>query len=200
MYSRLVFHFGNHRIPTFALHQRHDSLLVIRSNHRITFPVTHLLSILNMRRALAQRTSIGYLPSAIMPTGVTLSLLLLTTQVLPQLAALGFVCVHMKIKRFIAHRQLTRDLLWAPLKTQQHISLALGPSVNLLRIATTLRTNQGKLAGLLGTIATQTFIATKLSADRGFVAPNLSSNLRDALVGFDEAVNLIYFDLAKRCL
>ena len=57
--------------------------------------------------------------------------------------------------------------------------------------------SQGKLSGLLRTIATLTFIATTLSTDRGFVAPKLSNNLCDALIDFDEAVNLISFDLGK---
>ena len=39
-------------------------------------------------------------------TGVALSLLLLSTQVLPQGAAMRFVCVNMQVQRFIAHWQL----------------------------------------------------------------------------------------------
>jgi hypothetical protein len=46
-------------------------------------------------------------------------------------------------------------------------------------------------------IATAAFVAAKLNADRGLVAPKMLSNLCDALIGFHEAVNLISFDLAE---
>lgn len=127
--------------------------------------------------------------------GIALSLLLLATPVHQQLGAPSFVRAHMQIKSFMTHWQLNRDLLWAPLQSQQHISLALDPSVNLLHIATALRTSQGKLSGLLGVIPKQPFIASKLSDDRVLVAPKLISNLCNALVGFYEAVNLIFIYL-----
>ncbi len=37
----------------------------------------------------------------------------------------------------------------------------------------------------------------KLTADRGFVAPKLLSNLCDTLIGFHEDINLISFDLVE---
>ena len=97
----------------------------------------------------------------------------------------------------MTHRQLARDLLRTPLQTQQNIRLTLDPWLNLSSIATALRAMQSKLTGLLGAIATAAFIAAKLTADRGLVAPKLISNLRDGLIGFHEAVNLISFDLAE---
>ena len=186
---RLVPHLGNHRINTFAFHHRHDGLPVIRTNHRVTLPVPHLLAILYVRRALAQRASIGYLPSAVLASGIAFFLLLLTAQVLPQLAAIGFARVNVQIKRFMTNRQLASNLLRTPLQSKQHVRLAYDLRLDLTCIATALRANQRQLTGLIGPIAAAAFVAAKLTADRGLVAPKLLSNLYDALIGFHEAVN-----------
>ena len=102
--------------PPFALHHRHDGLLVVGSNDGVAFPMTHLQALVNVRRALAQRSAVGDLSAAIPTTGVALSLLLLVTQVLPLGAAMRLVCVNMQVKRFMAHRQLASDLLRARLQ------------------------------------------------------------------------------------
>jgi hypothetical protein len=75
--------------------------------------------------------------------------------------------------------------------------LAHDPRLDFTRIATALGASQRQLTGLFGPIATATFVAAKLTADRGLVASKLLSNLCDALIGFHEAVNLISFDLAE---
>ncbi len=94
-----------------------------------------MLAILDVRRALAQGSSIRYLTSAVLATGIAFSLLLLAAQVLPQLAAIGFVRIYVQIKRFMTHRQLARDPLRTPLQTNQHIRLALDPRLDLTSIA-----------------------------------------------------------------
>jgi hypothetical protein len=56
---------------------------------------------------------------AILVTGIALSLLLVAAQVLPKLAAICFIHQYMQEKHFTAPRQFERDLLRAPLQTQQ---------------------------------------------------------------------------------
>jgi hypothetical protein len=97
----------------------------------------------------------------------------------------------------MTHRQLARDLLRTPLQIQQHISLTLDPRLDLTRIAAALRSTQRQFAGLLRSIATATLVSAELTTDRGLVQPKLIHNLCDALIGFNEAVNLISFDLAE---
>ena len=54
----------------------------------------YLLSIIYLRRALAQRAFIGYLPWALLAAGKAFSLLLLAAQVIAQLAAIDLVRIH----------------------------------------------------------------------------------------------------------
>ncbi len=70
-----------------------------RTNDGVKFQMTRLQALVNVRRALAQRSSVGDLSAAIPTTGVALSLLLLAAQVLPQGAAMRLVCVNMQVKR-----------------------------------------------------------------------------------------------------
>ncbi len=58
----------------------------------------------------AQGHAVGHLSPAAPTAGVTLSLLLLATQALPQGAAMRLVCVNMRVQRFMAHRELAGDL------------------------------------------------------------------------------------------
>jgi hypothetical protein len=86
----------------------------------------------------------------------------------------------------MTHRQLARNLLRTPLQSEQHVRLAHDPRLDLTCIATALRAKQRQLTGLIGPIAAAALVAAKLL-----------SNLRDGLIGFHEAVNLISFDLAE---
>ena len=79
--------------------------------------MTDLLTALNVRRALAERPAVGALPSAVSPTGVALSLLLPAAQVFRPVAALGLICVHVLVKRLVAHWQTASNLLGAPLQS-----------------------------------------------------------------------------------
>jgi len=56
------------------------------------------------------------LPPAIKSAGITLSHLLLTTQVLPQLTAAGIVSVDILVDRLVDHKQLASDLYRAPMQ------------------------------------------------------------------------------------
>ncbi len=97
----------------------------------------------------------------------------------------------------MTHGQLARNLLRTPLQSEQHVRLAHDPRLDFTCIATALEARQRQPTGLIGSIATAAFVAAKLTADRGIVAPKLLSNLCDGLIGFHEAVNLISFDLAE---
>ena len=107
---------------------------------------------LNVRSTLAQGTSARDLPSAITPTGIAFSLFLLTAQVLPQLAAFGHVGIDMPVNRFMAERQLARNLLWAPLQMEQRVGQLQDTRLDLTRIAAVFRARQGQFTGLLGAI------------------------------------------------
>ena len=97
----------------------------------------------------------------------------------------------------MTHGQLARNLLRTPLQSEQYVRLAHDPRLDFTCIATALEARQRQPTGLIGSIATAAFVAAKLTADRGIVAPKLLSNLCDGLIGFHEAVNLISFDLAE---
>ncbi len=158
--------------------------------------MTDLLTTFNVRRTLAQGPAIGDLPPAVTPTGVAFSLLLLAPQVLPKAAALGLVCVHMLVKRLIAQRQLAGDLFGAQLHPQQGCSLFLDPGFYRVRIAAVLGAFNRPFTGLLWSLPTRADIAAQLAADRGLVTSNQAGDLRDAVLGFHKAGNLVSFNLA----
>ena len=54
-----------------------------------------------------------------------------------------------------------------------------------------------KFTGLVGSVASTPGIAAQLATDRGLVASRRSGNLRDVVLGFHKAVNLISFNLAE---
>lgn len=92
------------RISALALDHRGDGLRVVSANDGgVSFPMTDLLAAFNVHSTLAQGPAVGDLPSAVSPTGGTLSLLLLAAEVFPQVAALGLICIHVLIKRLGAH-------------------------------------------------------------------------------------------------
>ena len=168
-----------------------------RTNDGVAFPMTHLQALVNERWALAQRPAVGNLSPAVSTTGVALSLLLLATQVLPQGAAMRLVCVNKQVQRFMAHWQLAGDLLWAPLQPQQRTGLLFHPGRKRACVTARLGAFAGKFTGLFGSVASTPGIAAQLATDRGLVASKQSGNLRDVVLGFHEAVNLISFNLAE---
>ena len=50
---------------------------------------------------------------------------------------------------------------------------------------------------MFGSVASTPGIATQLATDSGLVASKQSGNLRDVVLGFHKAVNLISFNLAE---
>ena len=195
--SCFVCDLGNDRIPALALHHRDDGLPVVGANYGVAFPMTDLLATLSVRRALAQGPAVGDLPSAVAPTGVALSLLLLAAQVFPQVATLGLICVHVLVKRLVAHWQTASDLLGAPLQSQQGTGLFFHPRRHRVRITTLLGALNRQFADLLGAVAARACITAQFAADRGLVASDQVGDLRDAVLGFHKAVNLISFNLAE---
>mgnify|MGYP006080787037 CR=1 FL=1 len=107
----------------------------------------------NVSRTLAQRPAVGDFPPAISTTGVTLSLLLLTAQVLPQRAALRFVCVNMRVKRLMAHGQLAGYLHSSPLQPQKLSGLLFQPGYKRAGIAAQFIAFTGKYKRSLSFIA-----------------------------------------------
>jgi hypothetical protein len=81
--------------------------------------MTHLLEAFNVRWAFAHRPAIGDLPPAVTTNGVQFLFLLLTTQVLPRVAGISLVGIHVQVKRFIAHGQLAGNLLRTPLQLEK---------------------------------------------------------------------------------
>ena len=126
-----------------------------------------------------------------------LSLLLLAAQVLPQGAAMRLVCINMQVQRFMAHWQLAGDLLWAPLEPQQRTGLLFHPWRKRAGVTARFGAFAGKFTSLFGFIASTPGIATQLATDRGLVSSKKLRNLRDVVLGFHKAVNLISFNLAE---
>ena len=78
----------------------------------------------------------------------------------------------MLVKRPVYHSQTASDLIGTPLQSRQG-------------------------TGLLGAVAVRACIAAKLAADRGLVASNQAGDLRDAVLGFYKAGNLVSFNLGE---
>ena len=156
--------------------------------------MTDLLATFNVRQALAQRSAVGDLSAAIPTTGVALSLWLLTTQVLPQRAATRLVRVNMQVKRFMAHWQFAGDLPRAPLQPQKLAGLLFRERAG---VTARFRAFVGKFTSLIAFMMSTLGIATQLATDRGLVASKQSGNLRDVMLGFHKAMNLISLKLAE---
>ena len=146
--------------------------------------------------ALVQGPAVGNLPPAVSTTGVALSLLLLATQILPQGAAMRLVCINMQVQRLMAHWQLACDLLWAPLQPRQRTGLLFQPERKRVGVAARFRAFAGKFTGLFGSVASTPGITAQLATDRGLVSSKQLRNLRDVVLGFHKALNLISFNLA----
>ena len=106
------------------------------------------------------------------------------------------VCINMQVQRFMADWQFAGDLLWAPLQPQQRTGLLFHPGRKRAGVAARFRAFAGKFTGLFGSIASTPGIAAQLATDRGLVSPKQLRNLRDVVLGFHKAVNLISFNLA----
>ena len=71
------------------------------------------------------------------------------------------------------------------------------PGRRLVRIATLLGAPNRQFVGLLGATAARAFVTAQLAADRGLVASDRTSDLRDAVLGFHKAGKLVSFNLAE---
>ena len=170
---------------------------MVGADHGVAFPMTNLLATFKASRALAQRSAVKDLPPAVSSTGVAFSLLLLAAQVFPQGAALGLVGVNVLVKRLVAHRQTACDLLGAPLQAQQCTGLLFHPGRYRAGVTTLLGAFSRQFAGLLGAVAARASITAQLAADRGLVVSNQTGDLRNAVLGFHKAGNLVSFNLAE---
>ena len=159
--------------------------------------MTHLQALVNVRRALAQRSAVGNLSAAIPTTGEAFSLLLLTTQVLPQRAATLLVRENMQVKRFMAHWQFDGDLLGTPLQPQKRAGLLFHPGRKRAGVTAQFRAFADKFTGLFDLVASTLGIVTQLATDSGLVASKQLGNLGDVVLGLHKAVNQISFNLAE---
>ena len=165
-------------------------------NDGVAFQMTELHAAQNVRRPLVNRPAIWDLPSAVSPTGVAFSLVLLATQVPPKVAALGLVGTHMLVKRLLPHLQTACDQCGAEFQSQQGTRLFFNPGCYRERIACFLRTFNRQFTGSLWTVAARARIEAQLAANGRLVTPNRAGNSRDAVLGFHKAGNLITFNLA----
>ena len=159
--------------------------------------MTHLQALVNERWELAQGPAVGDSPPAVSTTGVSLSLLHLATQALPQGGAMRLVCINMQVQRFMAHWQLAGDLLGTPLQPQKLAGLLFHPGRKRVSVAARFRAFAGKFTSLFGFITSTLGIATQLATDRRLVEPKQSGNLRDVVLGIHKAVNLMSLNLAE---
>ena len=102
--------------------------------------MTYLFAVLKVGRALTEGPAIGNLPPAITPTGITLSLFLVATQVCPKTATLRIVSINVLVQRLMAYGQFACNLLRTRLLLQQRIGLrpnsrCYGAKVLALRLA-----------------------------------------------------------------
>ena len=193
----LVSHLDYDPKAALALDHRHNGPLVVRADDRVAFPMAHLLSSFDMRRPITQGAPVRDLAPSVPPAGVALSLLLLTAQVLPQLAAFGLVGINMLVKRLMADWQLASNLLRTPLQAQQMSGLLAHPCGHRSRVSALLRSLGRQLTGLLGPIAFKPAIARKLPADGRFVSIQQLGNLSLIVSSFHKGVDLISFHLAE---
>lgn len=180
-----------------ALDHRHDGPLVVCANDRVAFPMAHLLSSFDMRRPITQGAPVRDLSPPVCATGVALSLLLLTAQVVPQLAAFGFVCVNMLVKRFMTHWQFASDLLRAPLYAEQVLGLLDHPGGHGSGVSALLAALGRQFAGLLGAVSFKPTVTRKFPADGRFVSIQQLGYLRLIVSGVHKSVDLISLHLAE---
>lgn len=184
-------------MPALATHERYDGLFTVSADHCVALPTTHLLTTLNVHRALTQRPTVRDSPPAIKPTRVTLSVLLLTAQVPPQPVPAGLVRADVLVHCFVAHWSLARDFLRAPVQFQQRGVLLLHPRYYQRRFAADLCTLLKQLNRLLAVAATITHVEAQLTADRGLATTQQVSNLCCVVCCFHKTVNVMTFDWAN---
>jgi len=159
--------------------------------------VAHLLALLNMSRALADRTAIGDLSTPVTATQVAFAPGLLAAQVFVQLTASGLVGINMQVHAFVADLELAGNLLGAPLHAQVKVHLGPYLGVHTSGVAAVLGTLRCFAASLLGAVATPATATLKFAADGAAVAAQQAGNLGERVLGFQEAVNLVSFFSAE---
>jgi hypothetical protein len=156
-------------IPALALDHRHVSTFVAGNNHGIAFPMTYLASSFNVQGTIAQRSSVGDLPSTVSSPGIAFSPLLMTAQVLPKCSPQSLVRINMLINGFMADGQLRGNLLRTPLNAQQRTGLFPYPWLKSWSITIVLCTLGRYLTGLLGSITQRASITGQLPIDGGIM-------------------------------
>jgi hypothetical protein len=97
----------------------------------------------------------------------------------------------------MAHWQFAGDLLGTPLQPQKLAGLLFHPGRKRAGVTARFRAFAGKFTSLFSFIASTPNITVQLATDRGLVASKQLGNLRDVVLGFHKAVNLISFNLAE---
>ena len=138
------------------------------TDHSASFPLSNFRSQLDFHRARIDRSSIGNLPPSLPSAGMTLSPLLLASQVLRQSAALIFFRIEVAIDRFMANLKSSSELPGTPFLFDQFkctIEHGLIKSFGILAIQITL---VSFLAGLVRAISSLTRITHNLARNGGF--------------------------------
>jgi len=158
---------------------------------------------LNPCWALANRASFHNLAysfnSADVPLLSLLSLLL-TSQILPKSPTSYFISIDMKIKCFMANRQLCRDLLWAKLLSNAVKGGFKNFKDNASDITTTSRPLFRKSIDLLRTVPTAPAISSNLSKNGGLAPAKILGYFGAIQSFFHEEKIRISFCLAEMVL
>jgi hypothetical protein len=109
----------------------------------------------------------------------------------------GFVGIDMLAHRLMTAGQFVRNLFRSPLNTQIESHLRPDPRLYALGVATALASLLGLVAGLLSTAATLPTATGDFAADGAAVSAPQAGNLRECVLGFHEAVDLLPFFSAE---
>jgi hypothetical protein len=168
---------------------------MVGTNDGVAFRMTDLLTTFNVRRALAKGPAVGGLPSTVSSTGLALYFLHLAAKVFSQVASLGLVCVHVMVKRLMAHTGkllATCSRLHCNRNEAPACSFTPGATLYALRLC-----SDRSIAVLLGAVAARACTTAQLASGLGPFVSDQAGDLRDAVLGFHRAGDLVSFNLAE---
>ena len=111
-----------------------------------------------------------------------------------------FVSIDFLVNRLVADRQLSGNLLGAPLQTGQGSYLKQDLFINVISITARLQSLFTQVLGLAGTISSTTGSTRHLSTNSRFMAPENMGYLDLCLSRFHKCINLITLGLAGVCI
>ena len=173
---------------------------MVCANECVAFPMGHF----DIRRPITQGKPMSNLAPSVPLAGVVLSLLLLATKVLPQLAASSFVRVNMLVKCLMDNAKSPetirlgwRNLFVASLLFKQAGGLLSHRGRQCGFAPAFLRSLCRCCAGLLWQVIFMAPIASKIPTDGRFVSIKQLGDLSLIVSGFPKGIDLIPFNLAE---